>query len=145
MNEIEKHRLKLYEQCVNQYFVDKDPQAAVKARSVVAGIFRDMAETEGDMLRSRALYLAAEMMDIHAERTAFMTGVPTNMPDRARQLLFLGCCEACGRPWQVNATGACQVCPTIIYGARACTQAEQEQYPTRPVKQTDFTVGWVPS
>lgn len=78
-----------------------------------------------------------------AARIRFRYRIPTLHPSGIAQLVGLTDtrCEACGRPWLLDPTGACPACPALLYGITPGNATEAANYPPGRPWTPEHTLG----
>ncbi len=107
----------------------EDPFRRQAALDLAGRIYLELTElTTGDV-ETRAFQLAALHYKREAARVRFHHGIPTIYPTAELELLQLAKCDGCGRPWQLNADGACEHCPQLLWGPAPSSQDEAGAFP----------------
>ena len=110
-------------------FKSGDPYARQHGFDTAAHAYRALALYQEDVTLRMACLQAGAQYRLQAARVRFKHGIPTIFPRTEAELLGLGRCDACGRPWQVWASDACPECPRLLFGPTPSSREEAGTYP----------------
>ncbi|MEV6832045.1 hypothetical protein [Amycolatopsis sp. NPDC051102] len=110
------------------YRQDDDPHRKQAGYSAASRLYEQLAGRTDDPTWKHAARMAGLMFSVLGARTRWAHGIPTITPRAELELLGLGVCENCGRPWQVDdAAESCEQCPRLRFGPTPQSAEEAAQ------------------
>ncbi|SFW12980.1 hypothetical protein [Amycolatopsis australiensis] len=107
----------LLDEAEQAYRQDDDPYLKQAGFSAASRLYEQLAGGTDDPTWKHAARMAGLMFSVLGARTRWAHGIPTITPRAEAELLGLGACEGCGRPWQVDdAAELCEQCPRLRFG-----------------------------
>jgi hypothetical protein len=150
------HTLEMWDETNDAFGTDEvrgDPyrqQAALDSRALLWGSLGEAAHHVADQALdagnsdlgrlleqlATATAYAAILDQEQAARVRFEHRIPTLHTGAQATLLHLGTCSACGRPWQLDDSGACPDCPAFYWGPAPYSRENAEQMQANGHKPT---------